>query len=143
MILTDMSARRRRDVVNLALGFALQDIASACGTGDLVDMLAVRLETTERELLGRTIVALAPLYPEAQRGAEFKKYGRTMRRWIWSPRGARPVTATEVRERASAHGTALATPKERPPVACLCDDWERAGCRIKCDGKGTIDATDQ
>lgn len=88
MNLADMSARKRRDTVNLALAFVLQDITQPCSTGEIVDLLAHRLATRELELLGRTVVALAPLYPEAKRGAEFVKFGRSMRRWIWSPRGA-------------------------------------------------------
>lgn len=94
MNISDMSARKRRDTVNLALGFVLQDIAQPVGTSEIVEALARRLDVTgksERDLLSRTVVALAPLYPEAQRGEGFLKYGRTMRRWVWSPRGQRPA----------------------------------------------------
>lgn len=83
-LLSDLSTAKRREVVILACRFALQDEAGECSTYDLAKVIAARLETREVELIGRILASIASKVPQARRGAEFQKYGRTMQRWIWT-----------------------------------------------------------
>ncbi len=88
MILKDLSAAKRREVVRLILGVVLQDLEQEAPTREVADAVARRLDTTEWALVGRTVVAVAGEFPEAKRSeaVTFKRYGQPMKPWIWSPR---------------------------------------------------------
>ncbi len=86
MILADLSARKRLDVVKLALDWTLADLPGPVSTAELVALLARRLDTDERPAIARLLMQLAPLTPTAARSSVmFKRYGRDMTPWVWSP----------------------------------------------------------
>ena len=59
-------------------------------------MIAARLETTEHDVISRTLISLAPTIPQAQKSSTtFKRYGREMRPWIWSPKHAKVAAPVE------------------------------------------------
>ncbi len=89
MILSDLSTRKRHDILWTALGFVLQDIAENVDTATLAGRLRNRVEAPPREMamVMTWLKKVAPLVPEASHtGAVTKAYGRYGRRWIWSPR---------------------------------------------------------
>ena len=89
MRLIDMSNALRRQQVAFALSVALQDITEPKPTMDIARVIARRLETNELSLIGRIVVSMAPKIPQARRGdAAFKRYGKDMRPWIWSPKAS-------------------------------------------------------
>ena len=91
MILSDLSTRKRHDLLWLALGFVLQDIEQDKGTAAIAHLLHKRLEFPKSEMpaVMTWLTKVAHLVPEAsQTGAIVKAYGRYGRRWIWSPRRA-------------------------------------------------------
>lgn len=89
MILADLSPAKRRTTVQTALEITLRDLLAAEGTAEVVERIrrSLGIAASETKLLARTVVGLAPAFPECQRSeATFQRYGRTMRRMIWSPR---------------------------------------------------------
>lgn len=87
MILSELKASARRAAVELALPGVLKGLIVPVGTAEVVERVCRALDTKERALVSRTLVALAPTIPEAGRSsATFKRYGRTMTRLVWSPR---------------------------------------------------------
>ncbi len=89
MILSDLSTRKRHDVLWPVLGMVLQDLTGDIGTADLAAMLYQRMRFPAREMpmVMAWLKKVAPLVPEASHtGAITKAYGRYGRRWIWSPR---------------------------------------------------------
>lgn len=93
MRLADMSNRLRRERVIFALDVALQDLTAPASTMDVARMIAARLETDELPVIGRIIVSLAAAIPQAQQTtATFRRYGKEMRPWVWSPKPMRGVT---------------------------------------------------
>lgn len=108
MRLEDLSSRLRRERIAFALKVALQDLKAPAPTMDVVRMIAARLETDELQLIGRIIVSMAPAIPQAhQSSATFKRYGREMRPWVWSPIGYTPLEALAWRGRVYASQDAL------------------------------------
>lgn len=90
MRLGDLSVRKRRDTVTLALEFVLQDLTAPASTAEVVEALCKRLDVgaDEKSGLARVVVSLAPLFTrEAKRSAATAgRYGKTWHPWIWSPR---------------------------------------------------------
>ena len=101
MRLVDMSVALRRQHIIFALNVVLQDLRAPASTMDIARLIAVRLETSGRDemrLIGRNIVSMAPKLPQArQSDAAFRRYGKEMRPWIWSPKiSAAPDAAPKV-----------------------------------------------
>ena len=95
MILADLSSRKRHDVLWLALSFVLQDLRAPCDTATICDALARRTETSEKAVIARWLMKVSSLVPEASHtGGSFQRAGRTMKRWVWSPRGTNMVPAS-------------------------------------------------
>jgi hypothetical protein len=94
MNLSDLSVAKRRETVALALSFVLQDLKAPAPTTEVVERVAHRLETSETKLIARTITSWADRIPEAEVVGTFQKYGRTMRRFTWHPKGTNVRGAT-------------------------------------------------
>jgi hypothetical protein len=95
MILSDISTRKRHDTLWRTLGFVLQDQAGRRGTVEVAGALQTRLGFPKSELnmVMTWLQKVAPLVPEASHTGEcIKVYGRTGRRWVWSPRLGGAVT---------------------------------------------------
>jgi hypothetical protein len=90
--LSDMSVKRRHTVLWAALAEVLQSLSGQAATNDVVSLMALQLQSTERQLISSWLVKAAPLVPEAKQGDTFQKFGRTMRHWVWSPRPKAPHT---------------------------------------------------
>lgn len=86
-----LSAPARRAEVKTALETVLRSLYAPLGTTDIADLCAhflnIGQDKAAKTKLISDLVALAPHTPEAQRSGEtFEQFGRTMRRWVWSPR---------------------------------------------------------
>lgn len=92
--LEDLSAAKRKEMVGIALEFALADLKGPAPTWELVKLICARLHTNEQKLCARIVSSLAPAHPKAHRGAPFKRFGRTMTHWQWGP-AAKPANDTE------------------------------------------------
>ena len=121
MRLADLSNRLRRERVIFALDVALQDLRQPAGTREVVKMICARLGTSEERLVGRIIVSLAPSIPQARQASEtFKRYGREMRPWIWSPKNwTGPQRAVELAWRGKLYDSA-----EALAAAKAAADWD-------------------
>lgn len=114
MRLSDYSSAKRRETVILALSFVLQDLKAPASTYEVSEAIAARLEDpSARQLIGRVLMSIAPSIPQAQASsATFRKFGREMRRWVWSPKSAVAVAAVDP--------ASLAI---RQPLAPVRDQW--------------------
>lgn len=90
MDLSDLSVAKRTETVLLALDWALQDLTSPATTGEITALIAKRLRSKEAGQISRIIVKAADRVPEAARGDTFKRFGKSMRRVIWWPKGQLP-----------------------------------------------------
>lgn len=101
MELIDLSVAKRQEVVLLALDWALQDLTSPATTAEVAKLIARRLRERNMGLISRVIVKAADRIPEAARGDVFQKFGKTMRRVVWYPKGQLPsggITRKAVRD---------------------------------------------
>lgn len=94
--LEDLSAAKRKEVVAMALEFALADLQAPAPTWEVVKTVCARLHINEQKLVARIVSSLAPAHPKARKGSEFRRFGRTMTHWEWGPREARPTTEWEI-----------------------------------------------
>lgn len=96
-MLTDYSTARRRAILSASLDRVLAALASPASTHELTDLVEADLLAefgspqitgrTERAWLARHLLTLASVTPEARQSEfAFKRYGREMRAWVWSPR---------------------------------------------------------
>lgn len=103
---TDLKATSRRQRLRAAMTNELQRISGPVGTAEIVDAVANVLDVPEahKPILARDVVAQADFfYPWARRSeATFKRFGRTMRRLVWSPM---PASATPQMARGAAPRT--------------------------------------
>lgn len=93
--LEDLSAPKRKEVVAMALEFALADLQGPAPTWEVVKTICARLHTNEQKLVARVVADMAPAHPKARKGGEFKRYGRIMTRWQW---GDAPKVGAETTE---------------------------------------------
>lgn len=90
MRLADLHWTVRRDRIKVALTVVLQDLEAPATTKEVAQYIARRLEASWDDLgiiCNMLTRHLAKETPEAkQTTAGFRRYGRDMRPWIWSPR---------------------------------------------------------
>lgn len=106
--LSDLNAAKRREHIRLTLDLLLRRAEKPAPTADLVVAIAEALgEPKAKHLIARALVDLAPEHPAAsQTGEVFERFGRPMRRWMWSPldrkrtESAREIEARRARQRA-------------------------------------------
>ena len=90
-LLSTMRSDERIRIVDALLAKILPTLKEPSPTGYVAmlaaDMFGIaKFDKPERQVMARQIIKAAPRYPCAKRSEEtFHKYGREMRRWIWSP----------------------------------------------------------
>lgn len=87
--LKDLHPKNQRARVAVALRDVLDHLTVPVGTVDIVERVAARLGVDKKDYahLSRLILANAGDYPEAkQSSVTYRKFGKEMRRWIWSPK---------------------------------------------------------
>lgn len=100
MRLADFTPTKRFELCAFALNIVLQDLEAPIETAAIVDACCRRLETNEAQLVGRTLLKIAPSIPEARRNGEtFKRFGKVFERWEWWPKGQTPHGLTRQAKR--------------------------------------------
>ena len=89
MILKDLTAAKRREVVRLTLAPVLRALTEETSTAQVAGLIADALGTREKPLVAQVLLSLAKAgMAESQVrrvGEPFTRFGRVMRRWTWGP----------------------------------------------------------
>lgn len=84
----DMSAAEKRFEVETALATVLASLPRTAPTSVVAAKVGRILDVPSNEVAGPIVKLAYAGHPQARKGATFKRFGRTMQRWVWEPTGS-------------------------------------------------------
>lgn len=117
---TQLRRAEREYETRAALSRILPNLPFPAPTAVIIDKVCREMNTSERDTISRTLLAIAPTHPHAtHNGRVTMRFGREMKGWLWhsTPQTAAPISEAE---------------KARISQTYAPDEWTTGPTLVKC-----------